>query len=214
MSGTIRVSDDTYCSVPSESSVDDIAVTVLLTAFHTSADPLRSLTTASRVSEIHALSAYPHCLRFNQDGSVSLLNIPGFLAKNRLPEWVPQSHTLRSLRQSLFCPLRVLSVYPESYQAFKKKHRSPLRTVPNPKISLQLIPSWIKCLIQKAYTAGAGGAIMRVHGWQAKVPSLYLVLGMPCEAAGEPLTDQVTLHLPEPPVATFTTPLTLMRRMQ
>lgn len=127
------MSDDTYCSVPSESSVDDIAVTVLLTAFHTSADPLRSLTTASRVSEIHALSAYPHCLRFNQDGSVSLLNIPGFLAKNRLPEWVPQSHTLRSLRQSLFCPLRVLSVYPESYQAFKKKHRSPLRTVPTPR---------------------------------------------------------------------------------
>lgn len=55
---------------------------------------------------------------------------------------------------------------------------------------------------------------MRVHGWQAKVPSLHLVLGMPCGAAVELITDQVTLHLPEPPVATFTTPLTLMRRIQ
>jgi hypothetical protein len=48
---------------------------------------LVTLATAGRVSEVHALSARWDCLGFNQDGSVSVLTTPGFLAKNRLPEW-------------------------------------------------------------------------------------------------------------------------------
>jgi hypothetical protein len=42
---------------------------------------LLTLALAGHMSEIHALSAREDCMRFNQDGSVSLLTFPGFLAK-------------------------------------------------------------------------------------------------------------------------------------
>ena len=45
---------------------------------------LLALATASRVSEIHALSVDQACLQFRDDGSVSLTTAPGFVAKNRL----------------------------------------------------------------------------------------------------------------------------------
>jgi hypothetical protein len=40
-----------------------------------------TLATAKRVSELHALSANIDCLRFNQDGSVTLQTLPGFVAR-------------------------------------------------------------------------------------------------------------------------------------
>ena len=44
---------------------------------------LIALATAFRVSELHALSRSPTCLRWNQDGSVTLQTFLGFVVKNK-----------------------------------------------------------------------------------------------------------------------------------
>jgi hypothetical protein len=80
---------------------------------------LVTLATAGRVSEVHALSARSDCLRFNQDGSVSLLTTPGFLAKNRLPEWGAQGYTLQPLPDSLLCPVRALESVTDGVFGYK-----------------------------------------------------------------------------------------------
>ena len=61
---------------------------------------LVTLATAARVSEIHALSASAECLRFIDNGSVSLLTSPGFIAKNRLPELGSQAYSLSPLQRT------------------------------------------------------------------------------------------------------------------
>mgnify|MGYP003411280990 len=48
---------------------------------------LVTLATAARVSEIHALSASAECLRFIDNGSVSLLTSPGFFARIDSQSW-------------------------------------------------------------------------------------------------------------------------------
>lgn len=113
---------------------------------------LTTLATAGRVSEIHALSARPECLRFNQDGSVCLTTFPGFIAKNRLPQSGPQQYTIQPLQDEVFCPVRALSIYLKHTESSRKDHDSlfiPLRktTATSP----QLISSWIKTTIQDAY---------------------------------------------------------------
>nr|KAG5689214.1 hypothetical protein BaRGS_014870 [Batillaria attramentaria] len=59
---------------------------------------LLALASASRVSELHALSMDPDCLQFAQDGSVRLTTHPGFLAKNRLPSMGSQVIRIPSLK--------------------------------------------------------------------------------------------------------------------
>nr|KAG5708402.1 hypothetical protein BaRGS_026129 [Batillaria attramentaria] len=72
---------------------------------------LVTLATCARISEIHALSARPDCLRWNDDGSLSLLTCPGFISKNRLPDWGNQAFTLVPLPDDKSCPVRALRVY-------------------------------------------------------------------------------------------------------
>ena len=70
---------------------------------------LLALATAARVSELHALSASPDCMRWDDDGSVVLITCPGFIAKNWLPSWGAQSFTLRPLLSCpATCPVRAL----------------------------------------------------------------------------------------------------------
>jgi hypothetical protein len=108
------------------------------------------------MSEIHALSAREDCMRFNQDGSVSLLTFPGFLAKNALPEHGNQQFVLEPLDNSFLCPVRALKIYLQH----TKKERSTQAPLFLPfrghaKSSPQLISSWIKSAIVQAYKAVA-----------------------------------------------------------
>lgn len=106
---------------------------------------LITLALAGRVSEIHALSARHECMRFNQDGTVSLLSFPGLLAKNALPERGNQQVVLRPLPDSLLCPVRALKVYLKRTKQ-QRKDDVPL-FLPfhgSAKASPQLISSWIK----------------------------------------------------------------------
>jgi integrase len=121
---------------------------------------LIALATAGRVSELHALSARDDCLRFNQDGSVSMLTFPGFVAKNRLPEVGSQQHTLKPLGEEVFCPVRALDCYIRRTKN-KRKPDDPLflPLKSGAKTSPQLISSWIKSLIQEAYQTAAD------HSW-------------------------------------------------
>lgn len=117
---------------------------------------LITLATAGRVSEIQALSARRDCLRFNQNGSVSMLTFPGFVAKNRLPEVGSQRYTLRPLEEEVFCPVRALSCYLDRTKD-RRKPDDPL-FLPlhgSARTSPQLISSWIKSLIERAYEAAA-----------------------------------------------------------
>jgi len=73
---------------------------------------LIALATAARVSELHALSSSPECMRWNENGSVDLVTCPGFIAKNRLPAWGPQCFTLRPLLTNPgTCPVVTLRAY-------------------------------------------------------------------------------------------------------
>ncbi len=81
---------------------------------------LLSMASARRVSEIHALSVEEGHIRFNQnDGSVTLLPQPGFLAKNQCPSMYPVTIHIPCLttildaqdRDRLLCPVRSLRAY-------------------------------------------------------------------------------------------------------
>lgn len=73
---------------------------------------LVTLATAKRVSELHALSARDDCLRFNQDGSVTLQTLPGFVAKNKRPTDGSQRVTILPLNHlTTLCPVRALKIY-------------------------------------------------------------------------------------------------------
>jgi hypothetical protein len=94
-------------------------------------------------------------MRFNQDGSVSLLTFPGFLAKNALPEHGNQQFVLEPLDNTFLCPVRALKIYLQ-----RTKERSTQAPLFLPfrgpaKSSPQLISSWIKSAIVQAYKAVA-----------------------------------------------------------
>lgn len=118
---------------------------------------LVSLATAARVSEIHALSVEPDCLRFNIDGSVSLLTAPGFLAKNRLPEMGNQSFLLHPLiDEEELCPVKYLQLY---LSKTGDRTEGPIFISPtNSKSSPQFISTVITGVIKEAYQAEASTA--------------------------------------------------------
>lgn len=119
---------------------------------------LVSLATAARVSEIHALSSDPDCIRFNQDGTISLLTAPGFIAKNRLPELGNQSFLLVPLQgETDFCPVKFLKIYWERTKDRDKG--SPLFVShKNGKSSPQFISTMISGLIKEAYQVAISSA--------------------------------------------------------
>ena len=70
---------------------------------------LIALATAFRVSELHALSRSPTCLRWNQDGSVTLLTFLGFVAKSKRAS-AGRRVSLRPLTDNPeLCPVTYLS---------------------------------------------------------------------------------------------------------
>ena len=113
---------------------------------------LIALATAFRVSEIHAFSRSNECLRWNDDGSVSLATHAGFIAKNKRPTMAGQKVTIKPLVQNdKLCPVRFLRHYlhvtreSSSSQLFVPVRSTTLRTTP------QLLSAWITKLIRVAH---------------------------------------------------------------
>ena len=91
---------------------------------------LITIATARRVSEVHAFSIDKDYLRFgNLDGSLTLRNKIGFLAKNQLPSRAPDSinipklsnfcHTNDSFNMKL-CPIRAVKFILKGLSPFRK----------------------------------------------------------------------------------------------
>ena len=113
---------------------------------------LLTLATAARVSEIHALSAAPDFLTFNQNGSVTLLPNATFIAKNRLPDIAPQPVTVLPCSEALNCPIRALRCYLNATQEVRGPSFA-LWVNPSTKknATKNLISSWIRNTIKEAY---------------------------------------------------------------
>lgn len=166
---------------------------------------LLAMSSAKRVSELHALSVHPSCLRLGEDGSaVSLLPNPAFL-----PKVLPRSFVVRPLvlepfhppphdsaeaaRLHLLCPVRSLRAYIARtaplrqtdqlfvcYGGAKQGHA----------LSKQRLARWVVQAIALAYDAAGLPPPRRVvaHSTRGMATSWALFKGAPledvCAAAG------------------------------
>ena len=123
---------------------------------------LLTLASAKRRSEIHALSTEDGHLRFNADGSVSLLCQTGFLAKTQLPSVAPSPFSIPSLSLNCgrddadrtLCPVRALKFYlarVKPLRGHRKRLFLPLKGGGD--ISAASISRWIASTIRKAYSS-------------------------------------------------------------
>ena len=117
---------------------------------------LIALATAFRVSEIHAFSRSEECLRWNDDGSVTLATHAGFIAKNKRPAKAGQKVTIKPLLENdKLCPVRFLRHYLQvtressSSQLFVPLQSTTSRTTP------QLLSAWMTRLIRVAHKEAA-----------------------------------------------------------
>lgn len=126
---------------------------------------LLALTTAKRVSDIHALSVHSSCMRFSPDNlRVSLRPNPAFIPKvvgacsqAELDAFQPPPHT-SSEEQRLhnLCPVRALSSYVERTRSFRQGDQlfvswaKPHRGRP---VSKQRLSHWIVEAISTAYSS-------------------------------------------------------------
>lgn len=122
---------------------------------------LLTLASAKRRSEIHALSVESTHLRFNSDGSVTLLCQPGFLAKTQLPSVAPKPFTIPSLSRDLtrsdpdrtLCPVRALRFYMDKVKSARgSRSRLFLPVKGKHDISAASISRWIASAIRLAYS--------------------------------------------------------------
>lgn len=119
---------------------------------------LVALATASRVSELHALSASPENLQFRQDGSVVMITRPGFLAKNRIPSQpqpkiVINAFTGTTRQERMQSPIRALKLYlrrTKDRRCNESRLFLPVATGKQ-EISAQTVSNWIKQVIKDAY---------------------------------------------------------------
>lgn len=137
---------------------------------------LISLAVAGRISEIHALSRAPECLRFNQDGSLTLTTKPEFVAKNRLPTCANQHVRLLPLttssgtavqgeREVATCPIRALRAYLRRTRYADPTSHLWIRWMDGKPASAQTISSWLRFVIKSAYAEAGLPAIgeLRAH---------------------------------------------------
>ena len=118
---------------------------------------LITLATVKRVSELHALSANDDCLRFNQDGSVMLQTLPGFVAKNRRPADGSQRVTISPLLANpTLCPVRALRIDLQRTKGTRRVKDPLILSIRNPTgaTTPQLISTWIKSTIALANRHG------------------------------------------------------------
>lgn len=127
---------------------------------------LLSVSSAKRVSEIHAFSVHPACLRSGEEGSpMSPLPNPSFLPKvlprsfvSRLlvlePFHPPPHNSVESARLHLICPVRALRRYISCTQLIR--HTDQLfvcygDSVQGQAVSKQRLSKWVDRLIELAY---------------------------------------------------------------
>ncbi|XP_029924002.1 uncharacterized protein LOC115371027 [Myripristis murdjan] len=127
---------------------------------------LLAITSARRVSELHALSVHGDCCRFSSDGSsVVLRPNPAFLPKVLTEFHLSQSVELRSLSppddgedaeqgQSTLCPVRALTEYIRRTQAIRRSNQ--LFVCHNPgrlgrPLSKSRLSHWVVDAIRQAY---------------------------------------------------------------
>ena len=81
---------------------------------------------AARRSEIHALSIEEGCFRYDRNSdSITLLTQPGFLAKNQLPESLPEPIVSPGLSQFCGSDTDIRLLYPvRAYLSRVKAKRS------------------------------------------------------------------------------------------
>ena len=122
---------------------------------------LLTFAAARRRSEIHALSIEEGCFRYDcNSDSITLLTQPGFLAKNQLPESLPEPIVIPGLSQfcgsdtddRLLCPVRAVRAYLSRVKAKRlgrKRLFLPLKGSKD--ISPSTISRWICDVIKLAY---------------------------------------------------------------
>ena len=122
---------------------------------------LLTLASAKRRSEIHALSVEGTHLRFNPDGSVTLLCQAGFLAKTQLPSVASRPFTIPSLSKDLsqsdpdrtLCPVRALRYYLDKVKPLRcSRTRLFIPVKGKHDISAASISRWIASAIRLAYS--------------------------------------------------------------
>lgn len=145
---------------------------------------LIALASASRVSELHALSADPAYLQHRDDGSIRLLTEPGFIAKNRLPSVGVQAVVIHPLPvaqdsvESLQDPVRALSLYLKRTKARRQRSSRLFQhwLESKPDIAPQTISKWLRSVIKMAYRAEStplqGADAPRAHEIRAIASSL------------------------------------------
>ena len=125
---------------------------------------LVTLSTARRVSEVHAFSIDSDHLRFsNLDGSLILRTQVGFLAKNQLPSRAPDSIIIPKLsnfcRKSdnfnrMLCPVRAVKIYLNKTKSLRK-HRKRLfiPTQGDQDLAKSTLSRWVRYAIRHAYSS-------------------------------------------------------------
>ena len=133
----------------------DIKYITLKAVFHL------TFAAARRRSEIHALSIEEGCFRYDRNSdSITLLTQPGFLAKNQLPESLPEPIVIPGLSQfcgsdtddRLLCPVRAVRAYLSRVKAKRSGRKRLFLPLKGSKdISPSTISRWICDVIKLAY---------------------------------------------------------------
>ena len=120
------------------------------------------MSTARRVSEIHALSIEKNLFRFSfVDGSLTVRTQTGFLAKNQLPSKAPDSINIPKLSNicrknndfnRFLCPIRAIKIYLARTKSLRgSRTRLFIPTNGDHDITKSTISKWIKFSISQAY---------------------------------------------------------------
>ena len=158
---------------------------------------LMAIVSAKRVSELHALSVSPRCIRWNPDGSgVTLWPNTAFVPKVlspfhrsqplRLARFQPQSGTTEN-ESELLCPVRALEAYIAATANLRRSDQlflcygGPRLGCP---LSKQRLSHWIVSVICHAYAAGHCSLPVgvRAHSTRSVTASWAALRGVPLEA--------------------------------
>lgn len=152
---------------------------------------LVALASASRVSELHALSVAEGCFQRRSDGLVELLPDPHFLAKNHIPSMRAQSIRIPSLKSSdmspqarMQDPVRALKIYIRRTKDRRGGRTRLFRPIRSDKddITAQTISSWLRGVISSAYQeiSPQAAKILKVRAHKIRAVSSSLALSRNC----------------------------------
>ena len=186
---------------------------------------LVALTSAKRVSDLHALSISPECMQFNDDNSrVTIRPNPAFVPKNFLAPSAPVDlkafhpppfNSESEKRLNSLCPVRALRLYIDRTSPSRRGHSQLFvawnpRTIGRPITKVRL-SQWIVEAIRIAYTSKGvqPPEVLRAHSTRGVSTSWALLKGVSiqevCTAASWSSTSTFAryynLDMAAPPVA-------------